>query len=162
MVFAQTEDSVSPEVVAGEEKIILRQNMESRHKSVNLEMPEILYGPKKLPMPPEKALYQIQPLSFLCSRVIFIRRSQDLDYKFMKYIVTLESCPEWSGYNTAIARKFGMVMKPKAKLVYLPLIDKTPSSLSTILRANWERSHFIEWIRIWTEGPNIFYRPTTL
>ena len=110
--------------------------MESRHKSVDFEVPEILYdGPKKPPMPPEKALYQIQPLSFLCSQVISIRRSQDLDYKFMKDIVTLESCPEWSGYNTAMARKSGMAMKPKAKLVYLPLIDKIPSSPSTRLTA---------------------------
>ena len=53
----------------------------------------------------------------------------------MKDIMTLESCPEWSRYNTAVARKFGMATKTKAKLVYLPLIDKIPSSPSTILTA---------------------------
>ena len=136
MVFAQSEDSISPEVVAGVEKTIICQNMQSKHKSVDFEVPEILYdGPKKLPMPPEKALYQIQPLPFLCSQVTSVRRSQDLDYKFMKDIVTLEACPEWSGYNTVITRISGMAMKPKAKLVYLPLIDKIPLSPSTILTA---------------------------
>ena len=111
----------SPEVVAGEEKTIISQNMERRHKSVDFEVPEILYdGLKKLPMPPDEALYQIQPLSFHCSQVISVRRSQDLDYKFMKNIMTMESCPEWSRYNTAIARKSGMAMKPKAKFVIFP------------------------------------------
>ena len=53
----------------------------------------------------------------------------------MKDIVTRESCPEWSGYNTQLARQTGMAIEPKAKVVYLPLIDKDPASPSTILTA---------------------------
>lgn len=136
MVLAQTEDSVSSEPVAGECKTIERQNMEERHKSVDFEVPVILYdGPKNPPMPPDKALYQIPPLSYLCSQVISARRAHDLDYQFINSIVTLESCPEWSGYNTQLARESGCAIKPKAKLVYLPLIDKVPASPSTILTA---------------------------
>ena len=107
-----------------------------RDKSVDYTVPEIRYdGPKKPPMPPLKALYQIPPLSFLCSQVISVHRSHDLDYQFMKYIVTRESCPEWSGYNTELARQTGMAIEPKAKVVYLPLMDKAPASTSTILTA---------------------------
>lgn len=136
MILAQTEDSVGSHPLSGEHKIIKRQKMENRHKSVDFEVPEILYdGPKKPPMPSDKALYQIPPLSFLCSQVLSVQRSQDLDYHFMKDMGTLDSCPEWSGYNTQLARKSGMAIKPKAKLVYLPLIDKVPASPSTILTA---------------------------
>ena len=53
----------------------------------------------------------------------------------MKDIVTRESCPEWSGYNTQLARQTGMAIEPKAKVVYPPLIDKAPASPSTILTA---------------------------
>ena len=53
----------------------------------------------------------------------------------MKDIVTRESCPEWSGYNTQLARQTGMAIEPKAKVVCLPLIDKAPASPSTILTA---------------------------
>ena len=134
MVLAQTEDSVCSDTGAGEHKTIPRQKMEVRHKSVDYTVPEIRYdGPKKPPMPPLKALYQIPPLSFLCSQVISVHRSHDLDYQFMKDIVTRESCPEWSGYNTHLARQTGMAIEPKAKVVYLPLIDKAPTSPSTIL-----------------------------
>ena len=134
--MAQTEDSVCSDTGAGEHKTIPRQKMEDRHKSVDYTVPEIRYdGPKKPPMPPLKALYQIPPLSFLCSQVISVHRSHELDYQFMKDIVTRESCPEWSGYNTQLARQTGMAIEPKAKVVYLPLIDKAPASPSTILTA---------------------------
>ena len=163
MVLAQTEDSVCSDTGAGEHKTIPRQKMEDRHKSVDYTVPEIRYdGPKKPPMPPLKALYQIPPLSFLCSQVISVHRSHDLDYQFMKDIVTRESCPEWSGYNTQLSRQTGMVIEPKAKVVYLPLIDKAPASGINNTHSNRERSNLAERCRDGTEYPSIYGRSTTV
>ena len=136
MILAQTEKSVSSRRHANERKTAFRQKIEDRCKPVNFEVPEVTYeGPKQPPMPSRIALKQIPSLSFLCSQILSVRRTSELDFAFMKDMVSLDAHPEWSGYNTRQARAAGMTVKPEARVVYLPLINKVPSSLSTILTA---------------------------
>ena len=78
----------------------------------------------------------------------------------MKDIVTRESCPEWSGYNTQLARQTGMAIEPKAKVVYLPLIDSCIPINNT--HSNRERSNLAERCRDGTEYPSIYGRSTTV
>ena len=136
MILPQTEKSVSSRRHASEHKTALRQKIEDRCKPVNFEVPEVTCeGPKQLSMPSHIALKQIPSLSFLCSKILSVRRASELDFTFMKDMLSLDACPEWSGYNTRQTRAAGMTVKPEARVVYLPLINKVPSTPSTILTA---------------------------
>ena len=50
-------------------------------------------------------------------------------------MVIQASVPDFAGYNTKQMRESGQSMKPKTKVISKPLINKTPSDLSTILTA---------------------------
>ena len=76
---------------------------------------------------------KVPSLTLLCSQPLSSRRAYELGLKFMTHVVSSAQCPEWNGYNTHHERSSGVMHGPKAKAVYSPLINKTPSSPSTML-----------------------------
>ena len=55
------------------------------------------------------------------------------DLSFIKNCHAPELSPDFNGYNCKQLRESGCSLKPKSKVTFLPLIDKTPSDPSTIL-----------------------------
>ena len=133
MVLAQTEKSLTSFSKPTHHKTIKRQPMESRTKTIEYNTTECEYtGPKKPPMPINIALKQVPPLSFLANYTRMQSYANDTDFKFTLDVLTDETCPEWNGYNTRQARQSGRSLEPQAKVVYLPLINMTPSHPTTI------------------------------
>ena len=61
--------------------------------------------------------------------------SQELDLQFFQAIAIMSNIPEHSGYNTKKRREKGVSRGKKAKSMYTPLIDITPSDPSTMMTA---------------------------
>ena len=105
--------------------------------SVELHEPkmQIFKGEKKPKMPPAFSKKGILPLNVLCNQAIMVSRSKYLDFQFVKDMVIQTSVPDFTGYNTKQTRESGQSTKPKTKVIYKPLINKTPSDPSNILTA---------------------------
>ena len=56
-------------------------------------------------------------------------------FQFIKEIITKPNVPDFGGYNTKQMRENYQATKNKPKVIYKPLINKTPSDPSTILTA---------------------------
>ena len=87
-------------------------------------------GPKKADMPALQN--RVLPLKVLAEMVISTRRARELDFSFLKDIVSSDCCPEFNGYNTKLSCEQGHTQRQKTNAVYLPLIDKTPSDPDTM------------------------------
>lgn len=90
-------------------------------------------GQKKPPLP--KIPIPVLNDDFKTSQRVSKDRARDIDFQFMKDMNTSPTCPEYNGYNTEICRKQGHMLKKKTNIVYLPLIDKTPTDPATIMSA---------------------------
>ena len=77
----------------------------------------------------------ILPLKVLCNEVIMVNRSKFNDFRFIKEVMTKPNAPEFREYNTKQMRETNQATKNKARVIYKPLINKTPSDPSTILTA---------------------------
>ena len=64
-----------------------------------------------------------------------VSRSKYMDFQFIKAIVIQTSVPDFACYNTKQMREPDQSTKPETKVIYKPLINKTPSYPSTILTA---------------------------
>ena len=60
-------------------------------------------------------------------------RADYLDFAFFRDVLSQETCPEYNGYNTSMCRQQGHVLRPKTKVVYLPLIDRPPADSGTMM-----------------------------
>ena len=102
--------------------------------SAKLKEPEmkISKGQKKPSMPNSYAQRAVIPLRILCSQSIMVARSEAID------VLTQPSVPDFAGYNTKQMRESGQIMKTKSKLIFIALINKTPSDPSTMLTAMWD------------------------
>ena len=96
---------------------------------------ERYHGPKQPEMPEEKCKKCALSLKMLATMAISKTRATTNDALFLRDVVTVENCPEYNGYNTRECRRQGQKMQPKAKAVYLPLIDMTPSDSDTMMTA---------------------------
>ncbi len=92
-------------------------------------------GPKKTQMPIKEATHAILPLKVLAHQIIQLSRSQFLDFKFLKAVVTDTDIPEFSGFNTKLAREQKQSARPATKAIYTPLIDMTPADPDTMMSA---------------------------
>ena len=86
-------------------------------------------------MPSSKNTHAVLPLKLLCNQVIITRTSQERDFTFFKAAHLSSDVPDYHGFNTRHAREAGESIKPGTKLLYMPLIDRTPSDPSTMLTA---------------------------
>ena len=60
-------------------------------------------------------------------------RAEENDLQFLRDVVSVENCPEYNGFNTRLCREQGHSIKPKTKVVYLPLMDSSPSDPATMM-----------------------------
>ena len=95
-------------------------------------------GEKKPNMPESFSKNNVLPLKVLCNQHLTVRRSRHCDMQFIKDILTKKDVPDFGGYNTIAAREAGQIAKPKSRVIYKPLINKTPSDCSTVLSAMCE------------------------
>ena len=86
-------------------------------------------------MPRTHALVGVLPLRLLCHQAIITRKNMEDDFAFIKTSLTKSDISDYGGYNTENARNNGKIMAPKTKILYRPLINKTPSDPSTVLTA---------------------------
>ena len=92
-------------------------------------------GPKKSPMPPKEAERQVLSLKVLVHQAIALSRCKDLDFQFLKGIVSESDTPEFAGYNTKLCREEAQTIKPATRAIYTPLIDMDPADSDTMLTA---------------------------
>ena len=90
-------------------------------------------GPKKPTMPKSFATIQVLPLKVLCEEVVLSCRAKEEDFEFIKISLTNDKVPECKGFNTQRTRHYVQSLKPKSKVVFTPLLDRTPSDPSTML-----------------------------
>ena len=95
-------------------------------------------GPKKPSMPINQIKHCVPPLKILAQQSIRHARASNLDFQFLKTIVTDPNTPEFSGFNTQFMREHNQTPNPATKAVYTPLIDMTPSDPATIMTAMME------------------------
>ena len=93
------------------------------------------YCPKKTPMPVSKSKWEVPRLSLIAAKIIAKQRGEDIDFEFMKNIVSNDRVPEYSGFNVRYMRGCGLLPSPATHLRYLPLINATPSNPDTIATA---------------------------
>ena len=122
--------------ISNESLVIRRLDKNEMAKPIEYEFQiERYHGPKKPEMPEEKCRKLPLTLKMLATMALSKKRAETNDALFLRDIVTAENCPEYNGYNTRECRKQGQAMQPKAKAVYLPLIDMTPSDPDTMMTA---------------------------
>ena len=63
------------------------------------------------------------------------RRAEECDFAFFQDIHVCDQCPEFNGYNMKLSREQGHALKTKTKIVYLPLIDRSPAHSATMMTA---------------------------
>ena len=104
-------------------------------KTVELKETDMKYfkGESNPPMPESFCKYQILPLKILSNHAVSLKKARSDNLSFIKNTHASELAPDFNGYNCWELRESGVSLKPKSKVTYLPLIDKTPSDPSTIL-----------------------------
>ena len=114
---------------------ILRISKEEMSEPIEYDVTIQRYNsPKKPKMPKGAAVITVLPLKLLAQQATLKQRADETDFAFFKD-VQKQNCPEYNGYNTALARNQGQTEQPKTKTVYLPLIDLVPSHPDTIMTA---------------------------
>ena len=77
--------------------------------TVKLHEPEtkVFKGEKKPKMPEDSAKRNVLPLKILCNQYLTAIQSKVKDFQFFKEMITKESVPDYSGYNTKQMREDG-------------------------------------------------------
>ena len=96
---------------------------------------KIYSGEKKPQMPASFGKFGVLPLRVLCHQIIITRKSQNDDFEFIQESLKDSNTPDFSGYNTRRTRETGQTKQLKTRILYKPLINKTPADPSTILTA---------------------------
>ena len=91
-------------------------------------------GPKKPVMPDSEAVRTVLPLYVLAKQVVSISRAKKTDFDFLCNI-TNKTMPEFSGFNTQLAREQGQAIQPQTRAIYRPLIDMSPADPDTMMTA---------------------------
>ena len=60
-------------------------------------------------------------------------RAEECDFAFFQDFQRCDQCPEFNGYNMKLSREQGHTLKPKTKIMYLPLIDRPPADSATMM-----------------------------
>ena len=93
------------------------------------------HGPKKPLMPAEKAKLVENTESLIGEGKASYEIALDKDLEFYKAICCIPDTPEFSGFNTYLARDSGQSQSIPTTRMYTPLIDLVPADPSTILTA---------------------------
>ena len=105
-------------------------------QEVLLDIPVQQYrGPSKTEMPYSVSTKSPLPLKVLASQIMSAFGAKEIDFLFLKTVVTEEGTPEYHGYNTQNSREQGHTVRPATKAIYLPLVDMTPPEPDTMFTA---------------------------
>ena len=83
----------------------------------------------KLMMPTVPITAQVPDVNANMSQV----RPEECDFAFFQDIQSCDQCPEFNRYNMKLSREQGHTLKPKTKIMYLPLIDRPPADSATMM-----------------------------
>ena len=97
-----------------------------------LEM-KIFQEEKKPNMPDLFSNREVVPLKVFCSQVNMVNRRKFNDFQYIKEIKTKPNAQKFRGNNTKKMQETKQATKNKTKVIYKPLIKKTPYDPSTIL-----------------------------
>ena len=86
-------------------------------------------------MPASLAKFGVLLFKVLYCQIIIERRAVEEDFQFLKSSVISRITPDFSGYDTRRTRETGQSVKSKSRLYDRPMINKTPTDLSTMLTA---------------------------
>ena len=87
-------------------------------------------------MPQAVAIAGVPSLKFLATQQISLQRSSQTDFRFLKDVIADPiNCCDFNGSNTKLLQEARSSTEPKAKVVYLSLIDMTPRDPNTMLTA---------------------------
>ena len=105
-------------------------------KADNLQLGEVVvhryYGQRKPRMPEEYSLKVVPPLAFLARQQVSLHRVTKEDLAFSRRITSEDSCPEYGGHNTQLARESNQEPAAKTAEVYTPVSDMPPAEPDTM------------------------------
>ena len=106
---------------------------QEKNKDVSLKEVQMQFfkGPKKPPMPKSFSTIYRLPLKVLCEQVVLSCRAKEEDFEFIKSSLINDKVPDYNVFNTQRTRHSGQSLKPKSKVVFTPLLGRTPSDHST-------------------------------
>ena len=84
-------------------------------------------------MPAKEAVYNVFPLHVIARAASSTNRANDQDFHFMSLIANDVQVPEYSGYNTKIARESGMQLQTATHTTYYSLVNMNPAEPDTVL-----------------------------
>ena len=86
-------------------------------------------GPKKPRMVcPESNL----PKEIAKMQKVSRTRGEEIDFNFFLDIVSKDVCPEYNGYCYRLNHDQGLSIRPKTKIIYMPLLDMVPANPTTM------------------------------
>ena len=133
MALILTQES-TPEDIVNSSNTVKRLSKNEMQKFQPVDLDIVRYkGPAKPEMPVHAAKYNIASLAILCRQVLSFARANEADFSFLSNAIEDNECPEYNGFNTAIARKTGCKAKPQTSVKYIPLINMNPADPDTIL-----------------------------
>ena len=70
--------------------------------------------------------------SFLHRQKVCCERAKEIDFQFLKSIVSSKEFPEYNGFCSLTNRNQGYLPRPKTSIAYLTLLDMMPASPTTM------------------------------
>ena len=99
------------------------------------------HGSKKPDMPVQCGVQVVPTLVFLASREISLDRAAFEDMSFLRQVTGDTPCPEYSNFNTKLARESGQQPGHKTGIVYTLFLDMVPAESDTMKTAMVEAQH---------------------
>ena len=116
-------------------------------KEIDYQLDIVRYsGSKKPKFPPQFLKKHVPLLKTLAHMVLSQQRANENDFAFLTDIIMSNDSPEFNGYNTRLCHEQGRYPKPKAKAIYLPLIDIPPAHPDTSMTAMSQAQQLTEQI----------------
>ena len=128
MLATQYQAHISDENEMDQGSTFPRLSKEQMKQPIACETPITQYiGPKKPDMPVRAAYNGKMTEEHITSQEVSLARAHNIDFQFLKDVLSKAGTPEYNGYNTCICRETGMNPSPKSVFSYLPLLNMTPT-----------------------------------
>ena len=134
MLATQYQAHVSDENDMEQGTTFPRLSKEQMKQPIACETPITQYrGPKKPDMPAGATYKGNMIEEHTTLQEVSLARARDIDFQFLKDVLSKADTPEYNGYNTCVTRETGMNPSPKSVYSYLPLLHMTPADPTTVL-----------------------------
>ena len=84
-------------------------------------------------MPKSFSTIHVLPLKVLCKQLVLSCRAKEQDFEYIKSSSINDKVPDYNGFNTQRTRDSDQSLKPKSKVVFTPVLERTLSDPSTML-----------------------------